>query len=150
MLVTSKEMILEARKNGLRHTGHQYAGRKLRYYKSYLFRGGRAEVPGYPSALFATGQYAGDDWFAETAKYLANKVSVPVAIHLDHGNTFETCIKALSYGFTSIMLDCSAESIEDNVLHTNEVIKVMPRAGSSGGSRGGRTGTAGCLGSGDG
>jgi ketose-bisphosphate aldolase len=51
-------------------------------------------------------------------------VSVPVAIHLDHGDKFETCMNALKCGFTSIMLDCSAESIEDNIMHTNEVMKV--------------------------
>jgi len=47
-----------------------------------------------------------------------------VAIHLDHGDSFETCIKAVKLGFTSIMLDCSTESLEDNIRHTNEIIKV--------------------------
>ena len=32
-----------------------------------------------------TGAYSGHDWFYETAKWMAGKVSVPVAIHLDHG-----------------------------------------------------------------
>jgi ketose-bisphosphate aldolase len=67
--------------------------------------------------------YCGMDWFAEAAKWCANKVGVPGAIHLDHGDTFENCIKATRLGFTSVMLDCSTESIDENIRKTIEVIK---------------------------
>ena len=55
-----------------------------------------------------TGAYSGHDWFYETAKWMAAKVSVPVAIHLDHGDSFERCMEMLKLGFTSIMFDGSA------------------------------------------
>ena len=55
---------------------------------------------------------------------MAEKVSVPVAIHLDHGDTFEHCVEMLNYGFTSIMYDGSKYSLEENIRRTNEVIKV--------------------------
>ena len=44
-----------------------------------------------------TGAYSGHDWFYETAKWMASKVSVPVAIHLDHGDSFERCMETVSY-----------------------------------------------------
>ena len=61
-----------------------------------------------------TGAYSGHDWFYETAKWMAAKVSVPVAIHLDHGDSFERCMEMLKLGFTSIMIDGSALPVEEN------------------------------------
>ena len=42
---------------------------------------------------------------------MAKKANVPIVIHLDHGLQKETCIKALTLGFTSIMYDCSMRKI---------------------------------------
>ena len=56
-----------------------------------------------------TGAYSGHDWFYETAKWMAAKVSVPVAIHLDHGDSFERCMEMLKLGFTSIMFACGGK-----------------------------------------
>ena len=54
---------------------------------------------------------------------MANKVDVPVAIHLDHGDTVEHCRECLDIGFTSIMYDGSALSVEENAANTNRVIE---------------------------
>lgn len=72
----------------------------------------------------STGAYSGHDWFVEVCKWCANKVSVPVSIHLDHGSDFDICMQALKLGFNSIMIDGSTMSIEENAALTNEVIKV--------------------------
>ena len=74
--------------------------------------------------MWATGAYSGDDWFVEVCKWCANKVSVPIAIHLDHGDSFDICMKSLKNGFTSLMIDGSTKPIEENARLTNEVIKV--------------------------
>lgn len=71
-----------------------------------------------------TGAYSGNDWFAEVAKWCANKVSVPVSIHLDHGTDFATCMEALKLGFTSLMIDYSAKAVRENAELTNQVIDV--------------------------
>ena len=39
--------------------------------------------------------------------HFANKAKVPVCVHLDHGGSFEECIKAIRLGFTSVMIDAS-------------------------------------------
>ncbi len=72
----------------------------------------------------STGEYSGHDWFYETARWMAEKVSVPVAIHLDHGDSFERCMEMLQIGFTSIMFDGSHLPIEENAAKTEEVAKV--------------------------
>lgn len=70
----------------------------------------------------STGEYSGHDWFVETAKWCAGKVSVPVSIHLDHGADFAICMEALRLGFTSVMIDGSTFPIEENARMTNEVL----------------------------
>ncbi len=71
-----------------------------------------------------TGAYSGNDWFFETAKWCAEKVDVPVSIHLDHGSSFEICMEALKLGFTSVMIDGSTLPIEENAAMTSDVIRV--------------------------
>ncbi|MBQ8199393.1 MAG: class II fructose-bisphosphate aldolase [Lachnospiraceae bacterium] len=46
---------------------------------------------------------------------MAERASVPVVVHLDHGLKEETCKAALEYGFSSVMYDCSTASYEENV-----------------------------------
>ena len=45
---------------------------------------------------------------------MAQKASVPVCVHYDHGLTFEKCMEALKLGHTSVMYDCSTEDYEAN------------------------------------
>lgn len=71
----------------------------------------------------STGAYSGNDWFVQTAKWCAGKVSVPVSIHLDHGDGFPICMEALRLGFTSVMIDGSTLPIEENAAVTGEVIR---------------------------
>ena len=48
-------------------------------------------------------------------------ISIPVAIHLDHGQSFESCKKAIEAGFTSVMIDASSLPIEENIKLTKQV-----------------------------
>ena len=59
----------------------------------------------------ATGAFSGNDWFVNVARWCADKVDVPVSIHLDHGNNFEICMEALRLGFTSLMIDGSTQPV---------------------------------------
>lgn len=72
----------------------------------------------------ATGAYSGNDWFVQVAKWCAGRVSVPVSIHLDHGDGFPICMEALRLGFTSVMIDGSTKSVCENAALTESVIKV--------------------------
>ena len=72
----------------------------------------------------STGAFSGNDWFVNVAKWCADKVDVPVSVHLDHGDGFPICMEALRLGFTSVMIDGSTKPIEENAAMTNEVLKV--------------------------
>lgn len=50
-------------------------------------------------------------------------IKVPVILHLDHGKTVEACEKAAKAGFDSVMLDYSAETLENNIKYTKYLVK---------------------------
>ncbi len=66
------------------------------------------------------------------AEYLipmAQKASVPVAVHYDHGLTFEKCMESLKLGFSSVMYDCSTASYEVNLDRVAEMVRICHAAG---------------------
>ena len=58
-------------------------------------------------------------------------ITVPVAIHLDHGSSFENCVKAIDAGFTSVMFDGSHLPLEENIANTKKVVDVAHALGVS-------------------
>jgi len=58
-------------------------------------------------------------------------VTVPVAIHLDHGSSFEKCVEAMYAGFTSVMIDGSHHPLEENIAITKKVVDVAHALGVS-------------------
>lgn len=120
MLVTTKQMFEEAKKKG-------YAIPAPDFWdscscKAYLET---AEELGQPCVL-SYAQVHKDMMCLKEAytigKFFAEKVSVPVALHLDHGQDVETCKRAIDLGFTSVMIDASSETYEVNVSRTKEVV----------------------------
>lgn len=64
------------------------------------------------------------DSFVASVIEEANKASFPVCIHLDHGGTLDQVIRAIRCGFTSVMIDSSTTSFEDNISITKKVIEI--------------------------
>ena len=48
---------------------------------------------------------------------------IPIALHLDHGDTFELCKSCIESGFSSVMIDGSHHSFEDNIALTKKVVE---------------------------
>jgi len=62
---------------------------------------------------------------------LAERASVPVVAHLDHGHSAEECREAIECGFTSVMYDGSQLSLDENIAQTAAIVKMARRAGVS-------------------
>ena len=73
-----------------------------------------------PSTL----RYADPQLYMGSVRALAERADVPVAMHLDHGNSFELCAQALRAGYTSVMIDKSALPLEQNIALTREVVRM--------------------------
>lgn len=76
-------------------------------------------------------RYMGIKMASGMVKTLAEDVPISVALHLDHGKKMETIIKAVKNGFTSVMIDASDSSFEENVNITKRVVEVAHNAGVS-------------------
>ena len=59
------------------------------------------------------------------------EIKVPVVIHLDHGKNIESCKKALEAGFTSVMIDASNYSLEENIKITKQVVELAQKCNAS-------------------
>ncbi|EOU1316084.1 TPA: ketose-bisphosphate aldolase [Klebsiella quasipneumoniae subsp. similipneumoniae] len=75
-------------------------------------------------------EFTGDD-FIYYLRELAIKATVPVVIHLDHGQTLEQIMRAIRTGYTSVMIDASALPFEENIAITRYVTEVAHAAGVS-------------------
>lgn len=69
----------------------------------------------------STVRYAGLPMYAAMVRAEAEKASVPVALHLDHGSSYELAMQALRAGYTSIMIDGSKNPLEENIAVTKRV-----------------------------
>lgn len=59
---------------------------------------------------------------AMIGKFLAEKATVPIVLHLDHGEDYEFIAKAIKLGFSSVMIDASTKSFEENIAITKKVV----------------------------
>jgi fructose-1,6-bisphosphate aldolase class II len=59
------------------------------------------------------------------------QITIPVALHLDHGSSIEACTKALEAGFSSVMLDASKYPLADNINMTKTVVSIANKYGAS-------------------
>lgn len=76
-------------------------------------------------------EYIGIRLFAEVVKLRAEKSSILAALHLDHAFEFESVMRAIREGFTSVMFDGSRLPYEENVKITGEIVKVAHSVGVS-------------------
>lgn len=77
----------------------------------------------------STVRYAGTGMYAAMVAALAQEASVPVAMHLDHGDSFALCAQALRSGYTSVMIDGSKLPLEENIALTYKVSEMCAAVG---------------------
>ena len=76
-------------------------------------------------------KYMGLEFTVAIAEAAAKKSGLPIALHLDHGSSFEVAMKCIRAGFSSVMFDGSHYPFEENVRLTKEVVKAAHAMGVS-------------------
>ena len=78
-------------------------------------------------------EYRGVDYFVALAKFLCDEldITVPVALQLDHGHSFDSVVRGMQAGLTSVMFDASSDPIESNIEKTRAVVAVAKDMGVS-------------------
>lgn len=123
MLVTNHEMLQYAHEQGFAIPAINTQGGNFDIIWACCKAAEELRSPMILAHYVSTGAYSGNDWFVQVAKWCAQKVTVPVSIHLDHGDSYATCMEALHLGFTSLMIDGSTKPIEENAALTKSVIE---------------------------
>ena len=67
--------------------------------------------------------YANPIYLRKLVEAALEDTGLPICLHLDHGDTFETCKDCIDGGFTSVMIDGSHHSFEDNIALTKKVVQ---------------------------
>ncbi len=130
-LVSAKEMLEKARDG--KYAVGQFNINNLEWTKSILQTAEELKAPVILGVSEGAGKYmTGFKVVADMVKAMIEemKITVPVALHLDHG-TYEGCYKCIKAGFSSIMFDGSHFPIEENVEKTKELVNVTKQLGLS-------------------
>ena len=131
MLVSAKDMLEKARDG--KYAVGQFNINNLEWTKAILLTAEELKSPVILGVSEGAGKYmAGFKTVSAMVSAMIDelKITVPVALHLDHG-TYEGCHKCIEAGFSSIMFDGSHYPIEENVEKTKELVKVCAEKGMS-------------------
>ena len=112
-LVTTKQLLLDAQEKG--YAVGAFNVENMEMVQAVVSAAEELQSPVIMQTTPSTVKYADLAYFYANAKVAAEEASVPVAIHLDHGNSFELAMQALRAGYTSIMIDGSHDSFEENI-----------------------------------
>ena len=132
MLVNSKELLLDAKKNG--YAISHFNINNLEWTKYILEAMQEIGQPVILGVSEGAKKYMGGFY---TVSSMVNgllrdlKITIPVVLHLDHGTSFSSCKEAIDAGFTSVMIDASSYPFEENVRITREVVEYAHPLGVS-------------------
>lgn len=119
-LVTTKEMLLKAQKEN--YAVGAFNVENMEMVQAVLEAAEELKAPVIMQTTPSTVKYAGLDFYYANVKAAAERASVPVAVHLDHGSSFELAMQALRIGYTSIMIDGSHNIFEENIALSKSVV----------------------------
>ncbi len=124
MLVNSKEMLLKAKEN--KYAIPHFNINNLEWTRFILEECQRLNMPVILGVSEGALKYMGG---AKTVVGMVTGlieelfITIPVCLHIDHGQSFETCKRAIDAGFTSVMIDGSKYSIDENIKETQKVVE---------------------------
>lgn len=111
-LVTSQKMLLDAQKGN--YAVGAFNVENMEMVMAVIEAAQELKAPVMLQTTPSTVTYAGLDLYYANVRAAAEKVSIPVALHLDHGSSFELAMQALRAGYTSIMIDGSKLILKEN------------------------------------
>ena len=117
--VTSEKMLLDAQKGG--YAVGAFNVENMEMVMAVIAVAEELRAPLMLQTTPSTIKYAGLDMYLANVKAAAERASVPVCLHLDHGDSFDLAMRALRTGYTSIMIDGSHNVFEENIAVTKAV-----------------------------
>lgn len=125
MIVTSKQIILDAQKGG--YAIGSFNSSDLEITKAIILAALKQKSPVIIETSEKAIAYAGLEELAAIVKEQAKKVKIPVALHLDHGSNLDIVNRCLEVGYTSVMLDGSKLPLPENIIITRQAAEMAHR-----------------------
>jgi fructose-bisphosphate aldolase class II len=129
MLVTNKDLMIPARKNG--YAVPALNVQNLESLTAVAEAAAEEKSPVIMQITPSVIKYAGLEYIAGLAKTATKHQQVPMAIHLDHGDSFDTAAKCVEAGFSSVMIDGSFLEFEENMVLSKRVVDMAHPKGVS-------------------
>ncbi len=129
MLVTNKDLMVPARKNS--YAIGAFNVQNLESMSAIVEAATEEKSPAILAITPSAIKYAGLAYIANLVKTAAQLAPVPLTMHLDHGEDFDTAAKCVDAGFTSVMIDGSFLKFDENVALTKRVVSVAHPKGVS-------------------
>ena len=126
-LVTTNAMFAAARKNGYAIAAFNFENMEM--IQAIIAAGEEMNAPLILQTTPSTVHYASVDIFAASVAALVKRAGIPVALHLDHGDSHELVQDALRAGYTSVMIDGSHLPLEENIAFTKKAVELCAGAG---------------------
>lgn len=126
-LVTTKQLLLDAQAGG--YAIGAFNVENMEMVQAVVGAAEELKSPVILQTTPSTVKYADLEYFYANVKTAAKKATVPVVIHLDHGNSFDLAMQALRTGYTSIMIDGSHDSFEENIAVSKAVVDACHPSG---------------------
>ena len=120
MLTTTKEMFKKAQEG--KYAIGAFNVENMEMVMAVIEAAKELNSPVIMQTTPSTVKYASLDYFLANVKVAAKNTHIPVAIHLDHGSSFELASQAYRVGYTSIMIDGSHSDFETNIKLTKSVV----------------------------
>ena len=127
MPLVTRNLLLDAQKGG--YAVGAFNVENMEMVQAVVAAAEEMHAPVILQTTPSTIKYADLEYFYANVKTAAEKASVPVSIHLDHGNSFDLAMRALRAGYTSIMIDGSQKSFEENIAVTKAVVDACHPSG---------------------
>ena len=127
--VNPKNMLEHARKND--YAVCAFNAENLEMVQAIIWGAEEMNAPVIIQTTPSTVKYTDCAYFAAITKTAAESSKIPIALHLDHGNSFALVCRAIMAGYSSVMIDGSQESFEENIAITKKVVEVAQALGIS-------------------
>lgn len=128
-IVTTKELLTKAKAQ--HYAVAAFNTNNLEYTQAILEAAAELKSPVIVEAAKSEIDYMNGFTFVSIVRTLAEKLPIEVAIHLDHGPSYEETVRCLNYGFTSVMYDGSRLSLDENIRNTKKVVEAAHACGIS-------------------
>src|SRR5215470_11087991 len=121
MLVNPKAHLARARREGWALGGFNVFN--LESARAVIEAGDQQAAPLLVQTSEGAVKHAGLENMVAIVRQLAGRTRAPVALHLDHGKSVELSRAAVDAGYTSVMIDASRESFDENVRDTSDIVR---------------------------